>query len=78
MWTLVMPEDRKGVEVLGIVSEVKREGGWGTWTPHTDTTLTLSLPRPGRVRDALLHRVRPQAGGGGRHEEGGAEGEAGV
>ena len=44
MWTLVMPEDRKGVEVLGIVSEVKREGGAShghrTQTPYTDIIIT--------------------------------------
>ena len=44
MWTLVMPEDRKGVEVLGIVSEVKREGGAShghrTLAPYTDIIIT--------------------------------------
>ena len=45
-------------------------------TAHRHLILISSLPRPGRVRDALLHRVRAQAGGGGRHEEGRTEGEA--
>ena len=45
-------------------------------TAHRHLILISSLPRPGRVCDALLHRVRAQAGGGGRHEEGRAEGEA--
>ena len=75
----VDPGDARGQEGGGGAGHRVRgqERGWGiTWTPHTGTTLTLSLPRPGRVRDALLHRVRAQAGGGGRHEEGGAQGEA--
>ena len=76
----VDPGDARGQEGGGGAGHRVRgqERGWGiTWTP-ADRHLILisSLPRPGRVRDALLHRVRAQARGGGRHEEGGAQGEA--
>ena len=71
MWTLVEADNKKGVESVGIVADIRRESG-NTDGTDSERETDVVCCRRGRVRHPDLHRLRSEGGGVEAAAQGGA------